>query len=605
MRVEDLSVALRPRRPWEAVDLGCVLVRRDYGRILTLWLATVLPIWAILAALLWRHPMWFSLVVWWLKPLYDRVPLFLLSRAAFGKRPDFREIWKEWPRLWGRFLLPALLWRRLSLIRSFALPVWMLEGQRGDASNTRTRGLALEGGNIATKATISFLHLEVAVFLGLLALTIGLAPETGLPEFEDLVLGGFDDPFQLNNAFYWYTNVLYMLAVTLIEPFYVGAGFGLYLNCRSKLEGWDIEVAFRKLAARIMELGQKIALISVALVTLGFGLSLAPGSMGVARAQDAPAGEDAASDTETNDRKHDEVAEALSTVYDREEFEVHRKQGREWVLDGSSSGSRTGSPVASLIAIIFGWLVFVGVVCFAVIMLMRYLAQVRPGMKSVSSPQPMARSVMGMELTPESLPDDLLGEARRQWQEGNHREAMSLLYRGALSKLTRVRQLPIQDSDTEDDCLMRVAGQEEPDVVSYFTELTRLWVTAAYAKRHASTAQFDALCERWPFEGLVPRQAARPVAAKTSVACLACLGLCLLLSACNGHWEDYDREIGYKGKARIDPFLAAQQLLIELGHSAERSPRLGDLPYFDGVVFASAENGMPVATAPPPAEMGR
>ncbi|MCB1209947.1 MAG: hypothetical protein KDK97_11495, partial [Verrucomicrobiales bacterium] len=142
MRLEDLTVALRPRRPWEAVDLGCALVRRDYGRILALWGATVVPVWLVLAVIMRNHPEWYALVVWWLKPLYDRVPLHFISRAAFGVRPGFVETWKQWPRLWSLFLFPALLWRRLSLARSFALPVLMLEGQRGAAAWRRVEALA-------------------------------------------------------------------------------------------------------------------------------------------------------------------------------------------------------------------------------------------------------------------------------------------------------------------------------------------------------------------------------------------------------------------------------------------------------------------------------
>ena len=46
-------------------------------------------------------------------------------------------------------------------------------------------------------------------------------------------------------------SLLPILAVTLLEPFYVGGGFALYLNRRVELEGWDLEVAFRKAAARI------------------------------------------------------------------------------------------------------------------------------------------------------------------------------------------------------------------------------------------------------------------------------------------------------------------------------------------------------------------
>ena len=147
MRLEDVTIALRPRLPWEAVDLGCAMVRRDLGRVMALWCATVFPVWALIIVLLPNEPTWASLIMWWLKPLYDRVPLFHLSRAAFGSRPTVKETLREWPRLWSRFLLPALLWRRLSFIRSFALPVLMLEGQKGKAASQRVTTLAMDGGS--------------------------------------------------------------------------------------------------------------------------------------------------------------------------------------------------------------------------------------------------------------------------------------------------------------------------------------------------------------------------------------------------------------------------------------------------------------------------
>ena len=37
----------------------------------------------------------------------------------------------------------------------------------------------------------------------------------------------------------------------------------------------------------------------------------------------------------------------------------------------------------------------------------------------------------------------------------------------------------------------------------------------------------------------------------------------LLLCACDGRWEDVEKITGYKGKARVNPFLAAERLLDE------------------------------------------
>src|SRR5688500_20026036 len=44
--------------------------------------------------------------------------------------------------------------------------------------------------------------------------------------------------------------IVWTLVIFALEPFYVAAGFALYLNRRTLLEGWDIEVALRRIAQR-------------------------------------------------------------------------------------------------------------------------------------------------------------------------------------------------------------------------------------------------------------------------------------------------------------------------------------------------------------------
>ena len=42
----------------------------------------------------------------------------------------------------------------------------------------------------------------------------------------------------------------FAIAVAIVEPFFVGAGFAMYLNRRVELEAWDIEQEFRLAFAR-------------------------------------------------------------------------------------------------------------------------------------------------------------------------------------------------------------------------------------------------------------------------------------------------------------------------------------------------------------------
>ena len=47
------------------------------------------------------------------------------------------------------------------------------------------------------------------------------------------------------------TNAFYALVLVVWEPIYVACGFSLYLNRRTALEAWDIELVFRRLRQRL------------------------------------------------------------------------------------------------------------------------------------------------------------------------------------------------------------------------------------------------------------------------------------------------------------------------------------------------------------------
>jgi hypothetical protein len=70
------------------------------------------------------------------------------------------------------------------------------------------------------------------------------------------------------------------------------------------------------------------------------------------------------------------------------------------------------------------------------------------------------------------------------------------------------------------------------------------------------------------------------------------LTLSMLLTACDGHWEQVEKTKGYQGKARVNPFLAAQRMLEELGHEPERRMNLGIMPDTEAVIFLSGEGGV-------------
>ncbi|HEX2162832.1 MAG TPA: DUF4129 domain-containing protein, partial [Thermoanaerobaculia bacterium] len=251
MDVERATGVVRPRGQWEAVDFGFALARAWRRPLWRAWLAAVAPVWwAVYAGVTaLAGPWWALAALWWLRPLFSRVPLLVLSRALFGEVLGGRAALREVLRLWARHLVADLTIRRLDLARSFHLPVYQLEGLSGAARRRRLAALRQDRWGTAAALTLISLVLETSAFLAALALAPALAPE-GLR----IDWGGHFRGLFVGEAAGWFLALFgacAFAAVTLVEPFYVGGGFGLYLDRRTHLEGWDVELAFRRLARRI------------------------------------------------------------------------------------------------------------------------------------------------------------------------------------------------------------------------------------------------------------------------------------------------------------------------------------------------------------------
>lgn len=245
MEIDRLSVAVRPRRDWEAMDLGFRLARACAGPLFVAWLAVLVPATLAIALVMYRIPEFAPLVLWWLKPLLDRAPLHVLSRAVFGEVPTARETLRALPAAAWNGLLASLTWRRIHSRRSFVLPVWQLEGSRGAAWRARVAVLSRRAGGGATWLTIACLHLELALNIGFYGLLWLLLPQSVEMDLRGMFTGEQPQWFEFVEL------AFFAGAVAIVEPFYVAAGFALYLNRRTLLEGWDLEIAFRRLAARL------------------------------------------------------------------------------------------------------------------------------------------------------------------------------------------------------------------------------------------------------------------------------------------------------------------------------------------------------------------
>ena len=245
MQVDALAVRLRPRAPLEAADLGARLCRSSARSVYICYLVAAVPV-MVLSTATYELRSWLPvLLIWWFKPWFDRTILFVLARSAFGQSTTLADLWRAQGQVWWRQLLLTLTWRRLSPWRSFTQPVYQLEGH--PFSKIRQRVLQIRGKRTgpAMLMTSAFSLAETSLTLAVASLAVWFAPGDGTPNFVAWFSGA-----ESSALVTILSSLSYAAVVLFLEPFYVGAGFAMYLNRRADLEAWDIEQEFRRAFAQ-------------------------------------------------------------------------------------------------------------------------------------------------------------------------------------------------------------------------------------------------------------------------------------------------------------------------------------------------------------------
>lgn len=100
-----------------------------------------------------------------------------------------------------------------------------------------------------------------------------------------------------------------------------------------------------------------------------------------------------------------------------------------------------------------------------------------------------------LDIRPESLPADIGAAARALLSRGEERAALSLLYRGALSRLVHGHGVPIRAASTERECLALAAARLAPPSQAFLAQLVTGWQAVAYARRRLPPEDVEALCQ--------------------------------------------------------------------------------------------------------------
>jgi hypothetical protein len=141
-----------------------------------------------------------------------------------------------------------------------------------------------------------------------------------------------------------------------------------------------------------------------------------------------------------------------------------------------------------LIAWILGALVLAASVVWAI----RFFGRRQPA-HIVETPE-LPTHVSNLDIRPEGLPADIGAAARHLWDQGQHRAALSLLYRGALSRLVNQYSVPIHSSSTEGECIEAAARSVDRDALAYLRDLVAIWLRATYAGELPAEESIVHLC---------------------------------------------------------------------------------------------------------------
>ena len=449
----------------EAIDLGVLIARRYWWRLVAGWLMIAVPVFV----LTWFVPnaVLAFLILWWFKPLYERIPMTTVASSIFDEHA-------QWSTMRRNLLAPdCLLWLTLFRFfpgRSTLAPIAALEDHAtgsGRVSNRRSLikeniqgayfGMHLMGLLFEIAIVLFFLLVAILLFSPM-ETSPGIALGTALLELSNFLLDSFWGPKIVLTALF--------VSFACVAPFYVCCGFALYLNRRVELEGWDLDLEFQRMVRRIAPL------IGVVLIAVSCLPSFAQlhGELPT-QARDSIA-------TEIDEIIHDERVSRAETRRGRNEPPTDRQTSQ-------------GNIALVVFLQVLVWSLLIAGILWLVIKLLLsdYIrkALIRKREKEV----PFQQSFPKLKQTL-TLPDNVVLAASGAWREGKFRDAMSLLYRGALYALITQHKCEINPSDTEASC-MKAVRERAPNLSETFDAIAVSWQRLAYAQLAVSDEEFDAL----------------------------------------------------------------------------------------------------------------
>jgi hypothetical protein len=243
-------IVLRPRNPFEVFDLSLRLVRERYRPFLRLGACLVLPLWVFFSALAW----WLD-GVWWVAllplvvgPLVQAPFTMLTGRLLFSDEVSTWQVLGDTAKQGGALCVAWLVEVAALVIGALScglgvLPLQgavlyvteaaLLERVGAQRGVRRTLRLAFAHGGIAAAGAVA--RWWFLVWFAVTAEAVGQGLVSGVLQlgtpFGDVLLGEVT-PFLI-------------LGILLSHPVYAIYRLLLYVDVRTRVEGWDLQVGLR------------------------------------------------------------------------------------------------------------------------------------------------------------------------------------------------------------------------------------------------------------------------------------------------------------------------------------------------------------------------
>jgi hypothetical protein len=487
---------MRRRGSWEALDAGLLLWRENCACFLLFF---AVPFWISafgLCLLPKSMRLWSWLILWLLKPLFDRSLLHVISVRFFEPGADMRRLCRGIRKSLCRGLAGDLLWRRFSPLRAAMMPVRVLEDVPRRRIRERRQSLQKGGLGFCSFLTIWGMALEPVLLGGETLFCVIMA--------ELIQTDVFSRPYaEILNTGEIFLFAAWCVNYMLVESLYICMGFGLYLNSRVEVEGWDIEILFRRFAGKHKKndigLVQKsawlpnrfnVSRILVFCVVLVMALPLKGFAANNGVSGNGPASSDEINDMPANGGilPDDGVPlETLRAVLDSPDFGGQRDGwGIRWKnpRQPKETSGIDISPWLDSIRRFFALalrLVLIALVAAMAVFLIVYLR--KWGHERITPRD--SRKIKGRPKILEESPESLLEKARNFFGQGNLRLAWGFCTAAAVRSWQVYRGLHFPPDATEYGCVDIVNASDAGDKneMLAFAALVNNWTALAYGGR--------------------------------------------------------------------------------------------------------------------------